>query len=59
MRSRTRRGFYGDSFKLQAQTNSISVGISTNWADYPGGGTSPVTVAIDGTTETVFFRLVP
>jgi autotransporter-associated beta strand protein len=45
-------------FKLQVQTNSIHVGISTNWADYPGGGTSPVTVPIDVTKETVFFRLV-
>jgi autotransporter-associated beta strand protein len=26
------------SFKLQAQTNSLHVGLSTNWADYPGGG---------------------
>jgi fibronectin-binding autotransporter adhesin len=45
-------------FKLQAQTNSINVGISTNWADYPGGGTSPVTVPIVRTNPTVFFRLV-
>ena len=44
-------------FKLQAQTNSINVGISTNWANYPGGGTSPVTVPIDVTNGTVFFRL--
>ena len=28
------------SFKLQAQTNSLSVGLGTNWMDYPGGGTS-------------------
>jgi hypothetical protein len=46
-------------FKLQAQTNSLSTGISTNWADYPGGGTSPVTVSIDATEDAVFFRLVP
>jgi autotransporter-associated beta strand protein len=50
-------GFY--SFKLQAQTNSLSVGITTNWVDYPFGGTSPVTVPIDVTNGTVFFRLVP
>jgi hypothetical protein len=44
-------------FKLQAQTNSLSAGISTNWVDYPGGGTSPVTVPIDALQGTVFLRL--
>jgi hypothetical protein len=44
------------SFKLQ--TNSIDVAISTNWMDYPGGGTSPITVPIDVTQGSVFFRLV-
>jgi hypothetical protein len=46
------------AFKLQAQTNSLDVGISTNWVDYPGGGTSPVTVPIDGMNGSVFYRLV-
>ena len=46
-------------FKLQVQTNSINVGIRTNWADYPGGGTSPVTVPIVRTNGSVFFRLAP
>jgi len=51
-------------YKLQAQTNSVSVGISTNWSDYPGGGTSPVTIPIRNTNGApflpgsgVFFRL--
>jgi hypothetical protein len=43
------------AFKLQAQTNSIN---SSNWADYPGGGTSPITVPIDVTKKSVFFRIV-
>jgi autotransporter-associated beta strand protein len=43
------------SFKLQAQTNSLN---GTNWADYPGGGTSPVTITIDPANASVFFRLV-
>jgi autotransporter-associated beta strand protein len=47
------------SFKLQSQTNSLSVGIRSNWGDYPGGGTSPITVPIDATQATVFFRLAP
>ena len=44
-------------FKVQAQTNSLNVGIRTNWADYPGGGTSPLTVPIDAGQGTVFYRL--
>ena len=45
------------SFKLQAQTNSVSVGLSNNWADYPGGASSPVTVPLDSGMGSVFFRL--
>ena len=44
-------------FKLQAQTNAINIGVSSNWFDYPGGGTSPVNVTINPTNPTVFFRL--
>ncbi len=46
------------SAKLQSQTNSLNKGISSNWGDYPGGGSSPVTVSIVKTNPTVFFRLV-
>ena len=46
------------NFKLQAQTNSLSLGIGTNWADFPGGGTSGLTVPIDASQGSVFFRLV-
>lgn len=49
---------WSGGFKLQAQTNSLNVGLRTNWADYPGGGTSPVTVPIDAAQGTVFFRLI-
>jgi len=48
----------GSGYKLQAQTNSLSVGISNNWGDYPGGGTSPVSVTIDSANGSVFFRLI-
>jgi autotransporter-associated beta strand protein len=48
----------GNTFKLQAQTNSIDVGISSNWGDYPGGGTSGVPVPINPAAGTVFFRLI-
>jgi autotransporter-associated beta strand protein len=48
----------GSGYKLQSQTNSITTGIGTNWLDYPGGGTSPVTVSVDTASGTVFFRLI-
>jgi fibronectin-binding autotransporter adhesin len=44
-------------FKLQSQTNSLSVGVSTNWSNYPGGSASPVNVTINPANPTVFFRL--
>ena len=47
----------GAGYKLQAQTNRLSVGLSGNWADFPGGGTSPVTVPVDPANGTVFFRV--
>lgn len=46
------------NFKLQAQTNALSVGISSNWVDYPGGSSSPVSVPLAATQGSVFFRLV-
>jgi autotransporter-associated beta strand protein len=45
-------------YRLQAQTNNSPAGLSTNWGDYPGGATSPVTVPIDTANGSVFFRLV-
>jgi hypothetical protein len=47
----------GSGFHLQAQTNSLGAGLSGNWADYPGGGISPVTVPVDKSKGAVFFRL--
>ena len=45
------------AFKLQSQTNSLVIGLYTNWSDYPGGSTSPVGVTINPANPTVFFRL--
>lgn len=45
------------TYRLQAQTNSLATGISTNWGDYPGGGASPVTVPLNTSAGSVFFRL--
>ena len=46
------------SFQLQSQTNALNVGLGTNWFDYPGGGSSPVSVPVDAANAAVFFRLV-
>jgi fibronectin-binding autotransporter adhesin len=45
---------------LLAQTNKLTVGLSTNWSLYPGGGTSPVNVPVVVSTNNpaVFFKLV-
>jgi hypothetical protein len=45
------------SFKLQSQTNALNVGLNTNWYDYPGGDSSPVSVPVDASNGSVFFRL--
>jgi len=45
-------------FKLQAQTNAPNAGLSTNWSDYPNGGTSPVQTTIDPAQPSVFYRLI-
>jgi hypothetical protein len=45
--------------RLQAQTNDVSVGLSTNCADVPGStGTSQITAPIDGGNGTVFYRMI-
>jgi autotransporter-associated beta strand protein len=44
-----------NSFKLQAKTNNLITGA---WADYPGGGSSPITVPISRTNNAVFYRIV-
>jgi autotransporter-associated beta strand protein len=42
------------NFKLQMQTNLLEA----NWADYPGGSTSPVTVPNTDANATMYFRLI-
>jgi hypothetical protein len=44
---------------LQEQINPVTVGISTNWVTVPGSTTTnQMTLPIDPTKGTVFFRLV-
>jgi hypothetical protein len=47
----------GAGFHLQAQTNSLTTGLTGVWTDYAGGSTSPVQVNVDPTKGAVFFRL--
>jgi autotransporter-associated beta strand protein len=45
---------------LQAQTNPVSVGLSTNWVTIPGSnGTNSFTTPLVQSNGTVFFRLAP
>ncbi|HTV42804.1 MAG TPA: LamG-like jellyroll fold domain-containing protein [Candidatus Sulfotelmatobacter sp.] len=46
-------------YQLQAQTNSVTVGISTNWVNVTGStSTNQVVFPINITNGTVFYRLV-
>lgn len=44
---------------LQAQTNTLQVGIGTNWVTVPGSDSvNQMSIPIDPANESVFFRLV-
>jgi autotransporter-associated beta strand protein len=46
-------------WRLQVQTNSLNVGIGTNWVDVSGASqTNNVAVPVDATQGSVFYRLV-
>jgi autotransporter-associated beta strand protein len=54
---------WGEEFKgyyrLQAQTNTLAAGLTTNWVEWTGGkDTNKVIVTIEKAKETVFFRLI-
>ena len=43
---------------LQGQTNGLNIGVSNNWQDVPGSGSSTQAVInVSGSNPTVFFRL--
>jgi autotransporter-associated beta strand protein len=44
--------------KVQAQTNALNVGISTNWSDYPNGDFNGVLHTPSTSNPSVFFRLI-
>jgi len=48
-----------NGWRLESQTNSLSTGISSNWATVPNSAaTNKVFMTIDTANGTVFFRLV-
>ncbi len=45
--------------RLEAQTNSLATGLSTNWVTIPGSAqTNQITIPIHSDNDAVFFRLV-
>jgi hypothetical protein len=44
-------------YNVQAQTNSASVGLGSNWSDTGSGTVSPYPTTIDPANPTVFYRL--
>jgi hypothetical protein len=46
-------------WRLQTQTNSLSVGVSANWVDVPGStSVNSMSFPIDPGNGTVFFRMI-
>jgi len=46
-------------WRLQVQTNSLTVGLGTNWVTWPGStNVTTVNVPVSGNNPSVFFRLV-
>ena len=48
----------GQNWRLQMQTNSLSVGLNTNWIYITDGTLSSTNIPLDGTKPTVFYRLM-
>jgi hypothetical protein len=47
----------GQGWRLQMQTNSLSVGLRTNWTYITGTSVSSTNIPVDTTKPTVFYRL--
>ncbi len=47
----------GEGWRLQMQTNSLSVGLGTNWNYITDGSISSTNITVDPTRPTVFYRL--
>jgi fibronectin-binding autotransporter adhesin len=47
----------GKGWRLQMQTNSLSLGLGTNWVYVTDGNVSSTNITVDPTKPTVFYRL--
>ena len=47
----------GQGWKLQAQTNNLSIGLGTNWTDMTDGTVSSTNITVNPANPTVFYRL--
>jgi autotransporter-associated beta strand protein len=47
----------GQGWRLQAQTNSLSVGLSTNWVYLTDGSVSTTNISVSPSAPAVFYRL--
>ena len=47
----------GQGWRLQAQTNSLSTGLKTNWVYVTGGSVSGTNIPVNSANPTVFYRL--
>jgi len=48
----------GQGWRLEWQTNTLSIGLGTNWLPLTDGSVSSTNITIDPTKPTVFYRLV-
>jgi autotransporter-associated beta strand protein len=48
----------GQGWRLQQQTNALSVGLRTNWVDATDSSVSSTNITVDKSRPTVFYRLV-
>jgi fibronectin-binding autotransporter adhesin len=47
------------TYRLLAQTNASTVGLTTNWVEWVGASaTNKVIIPVDNTKETIFYRLI-
>ncbi len=48
----------GQGWRLQSQTNALTVGLGTNWVEAANSSVSSTNLTIDSTLPTMFYRLV-
>jgi hypothetical protein len=48
----------GQGWRLESQTNALTVGLGTNWVEAADSSVSSTNITIDTAQPTVFYRLV-